>query len=214
MYKKIVNVFFNELKNDDILNLPDNFYENVREYLGHIKNNENIYSNKEMERIIYYVKELRKLRLNKAFFRKESNIDNLTDEEKKILLLVENITYSTEYGDFNNTRSNTTHVNNNSNSSNNTNNQNHELYRMSDNSLDDYGLFDSKLNKPSIEQYVEPKPINTQNDIDIVRVNTRFPEFTNGKYTYLLNKNDILTLDEKFSKILEKHNIVKKINGE
>ncbi|ABR56283.1 DNA replication complex GINS family protein [Methanococcus aeolicus] len=58
-----------------------------------------------------------------------------------------------------------------------------------------------------------PKPINTQTDIDIVRVNTGFPEFTDGKRNYNLNKNDVITLDKKISSILEKHDIVKKISS-
>ena len=143
-----------------------------------------------MERIIYYVREIRKLRLHKAFF---GNRDNLVDEEKKLLLLIEDINY---YYNFRNNK-----------------NSNEALDAL-DNSLDDYGVFESELNYSSMASYPKPKPINTQNDIDIVRVNTRFPEFTDGKYNYLLNKNDIITLDKKFSKILEKHSIVKKINGE
>jgi len=192
MYKKIVNAFFNELKSDNLLKLPNDFYDNVRNYLK--QNNENIEIDEdkktELERITYYVKELRKLRLNKAFF---GNRDNLIEEEKKLLLLIEDINY---HYNFRN------------------NENNNEALDALDNSLDDYGVFESELNNPSMASYPKPKPINTQNDIDIVRVNTRFPEFTDGKYNYLLNKNDIITLDKKFSKILEKHSIVKKINGE
>ena len=58
-----------------------------------------------------------------------------------------------------------------------------------------------------------PKHINTQTDIDIVRVNTGFPEFTDGERNYNLNKNDVITLDKKISSILEKHDIVKKISS-
>jgi DNA replication initiation complex subunit (GINS family) len=192
MYKKIVNAFFNELKSDNLLKLPNDFYDNVRNYLK--QNNENIEIDEdkktELERIAYYIKELRKLRLNKAFF---GNRDNLIEEEKKLLLLIEDINY---HYNFRN------------------NENNNGALDALDNSLDDYGVFESELNNPSMASYPKPKPINTQNDIDIVRVNTRFPEFTDGKYNYLLNKNDIITLDKKFSKILEKHSIVKKINGE
>ena len=194
MYKKIVNAFFNELKSDNLLNLPDDFYDSVREYLK--QNNENTEgmdndnTAAEIERITYYIKELRKLRLYKAFF---GNRDNLIEEEKKLLLLIEDINY---HYNFRN------------------NENNNGALDALDNSLDDYGVFESELNNPSMASYPKPKPINTQNYIDIVRVNTRFPEFTDGKYNYLLNKNDIITLDKKFSKILEKHSIVKKINGE
>ena len=192
MYKKIVNAFFNELKSDNLLKLPNDFYDNVRNYLK--QNNENIEIDEdkktELERIAYYIKELRKLRLNKAFF---GNRDNLIEEEKKLLLLIEDINYHCNFRN---------------------NENNNGALDALDNSLDDYGVFESELNNPSMASYPKPKPINTQNDIDIVRVNTRFPEFTDGKYNYLLNKNDIITLDKKFSKILEKHSIVKKINGE
>lgn len=58
----------------------------------------------------------------------------------------------------------------------------------------------------------KPKHINSENDIDIVRVITKFPCFTDGNLQYILNKNDIISLDRKFSKILEKHNVVKRVN--
>ena len=95
MYKKIVNAFFNELKSDNLLKLPNDFYDNVRNYLKqNNENNENIEIDEdkktELERITYYVKELRKLRLHKAFF---GNRDNLVDEEKELLLLIEDIEY-------------------------------------------------------------------------------------------------------------------------
>ncbi len=199
MYKKIVNTFFNELKNDNLLKLPNDFYDSVRDYLN--KYNENGNNNDinnpnmatELERINYYISELRKLRLYKAFF---GNRDNLVDEEQDILLFIEDITYYHNFKNLKNIKDNS------------------ESLNTFGNPLNDYNLFESELNNSTMTQDIRPKPINTQNDIDIVRVNTRFPEFTDGKYTYLLNKNDILTLNKKFSKILEKHNIVKKINGE
>ncbi len=199
MYKKIVNTFFNELKNDNLLKLPNDFYDSVRDYLN--KYNENGNNNDinnpnmatELERINYYISELRKLRLYKAFF---GNRDNLVDEEQDILLFIEDITYYHNFKNLKNIKDNS------------------ESLNTFSNPLNDYNLFESELNNSTMTQDIRPKPINTQNDIDIVRVNTRFPEFTDGKYTYLLNKNDILTLNKKFSKILEKHNIVKKINGE
>ena len=191
MYKKIVNAFFNELKSDNLLKLPNDFYDNVRNYLK--QNNENIEMDgdkkTELERIIYYVREIRKLRLHKAFF---GNRDNLVDEEKELLLLIEDIEYYNNFGDGITEK---------------------KVSNRLDNSLN-YHDVSNEFNNSSIASPPKPKPINTQNYIDIVRVNTRFPEFTDGKYNYLLNKNDIITLDKKFSKILEKHNIVKKINGE
>lgn len=57
-----------------------------------------------------------------------------------------------------------------------------------------------------------PKHINTESDIDIVRVITKFPCFTDGNLQYVLHKNDVISLDRKFSKILEKHNIIKRVN--
>ena len=59
-----------------------------------------------------------------------------------------------------------------------------------------------------------PKPINTQRYIDIVRVLTNFPEFTDGETVYNLDENDIISLDRRISRILEKYGIVKRIKGE
>ncbi|WP_292460593.1 hypothetical protein [Methanothermococcus sp.] len=182
MYKKIMNTFFNELKNDDLLKLPNNFYDMVKDY---IKNQEHD-DETELKRIKYYIKQLRKLRLYKAFF---GDRNNLLEEEKELLKLIEDIEY---YDDFKD----------------NIKDANYEL--KEDSNLDKYQEFqyiDRKLS------HSEPKLINTQNDIDIVRVITRFPKFTDGKSTHILNKNDIITLNKKISRILEKHNIVKKING-
>ena len=182
MYKKIMNTFFNELKSDDLLKLSDDFYDMVKNY---IKNQE--YEDEtELERIKYYIKELRKLRLYKAFF---GDRKNLLEEEKELLKLIEDIEY------YDNFKSNI---------------KNAECRLKEDSILDKYHELISKKQELS---HSEPKPINTQKDIDIVRVITRFPEFTDGKFTYVLNKNDIITLNKKFSRILEKHNIVKKING-
>ncbi len=209
MYKKIVNIFFNELKSDNLLNIPNDFYDNLRIYLNTIYNNpsnERI-SELDLKRVLYYIKELRKLRLYKAFF---GDRTNLVDEEKKLLSLIEDITLNPpSHFNLNNNNSdistyNLMTINNGDNPSNSRNN------------IKMHKVLGPKLDDNSVKQYIEyttPKPINTQNNIDIVRVNKRFPEFTDGRYSYTLNKNDIVTLDKKFSKILEKHNIVKKISN-
>ena len=167
MYKDVVNTFFNELKNDKLLKLPESFYEDVRRYIE----NEEYGSEREYRRILYYIRELRKLRLYKAFY---GSRENLLEEEREILEVIESIE----------------------------------------------GM--AKLRRGAEETKVEvseglsevPKSINTQRYIDIVRVLTKFPEFTDGEVVYNLNENDIVTLDRRISKILEKYNIVKRIKGE
>ncbi|MCS3900778.1 hypothetical protein [Methanococcus voltae] len=79
----------------------------------------------------------------------------------------------------------------------------------------DYSLnlnpdFQDNVNKNMNDEI--PKVINTERDIHIVRVNHKFPYFTDGNCVYGLNKNDIISLDGRFSKILEKHNIVEQVN--
>ena len=49
-------------------------------------------------------------------------------------------------------------------------------------------------------------------DIDVVRVIHNFPAFTDGNYCYILKKNDVIALNKEIATILEKHNIVKKVN--
>ncbi|HIQ39423.1 MAG TPA: hypothetical protein EYH53_05395 [Methanothermococcus okinawensis] len=169
MYKEIVNTFFNELKNDKLTKLHENFYKDVKRYIE----NKEYKSEREYRRILYYIKELKKLRLYKAFY---GSRENLLEEEREILKVIENIE----------------------------------------------GI--SSLRREVEETKVEvsedlrsqeiPKPINTQRYIDIVRVLTKFPEFTDGKVVYNLDENDIVSLDRRISKILEKYKIVKKIKGE
>ncbi len=58
-----------------------------------------------------------------------------------------------------------------------------------------------------------PKPIYTINNIEIVKVEKNFPSFTiDGENIISLKKEDVLSMDEKIIKILEKHNIVKRFN--
>jgi len=167
MYKEVVNTFFNELKNDKLMKLSESFYDDVKRYIE----NKEYKSEREYRRILYYIRELRKLRLYKAFY---GDRENLLEEEKEILKIIESIE----------------------------------------------GI--SSLRREVEETEVEvsedvseiPKPINTQRDIDIVRVLTKFPEFTDGEVVYNLDVNDILSLDRRISKILEKYKIVKKIKGE
>ena len=60
MYELLKNYFFEEIKADKLLKLPDNFYDDVREYI------KNIDDEVELERAKYYYRELRKLRIYKA----------------------------------------------------------------------------------------------------------------------------------------------------
>lgn len=177
MYKRIVDIFFNEIKSEELLNLSEDFYNNAREYINQIQDET------ELKRVKYYLRELRKLRLYKAFYQKDRK--NLLEEELNILKLVENIdcVFDAEMaGDpFDGV-------------------QDDEIQNDHD-----YGL-------ESTISCQKPKPINTQSDIDIVRVIAKFPGFTDGKFNYVLNKNDIISLNKKISKILEKHRVVKKVN--
>ena len=59
---------------------------------------------------------------------------------------------------------------------------------------------------------IQPKHINIKKDIDVVRVIQYFPAFTDGNYCYILKKNDVIALNKEIATILEKHNIVKKVN--
>ncbi|MBW9220640.1 DNA replication complex GINS family protein [Methanothermococcus sp. SCGC AD-155-M21] len=188
MYEKIANIFFNELKNDDLLKLPENFYEEIREY---IHNNE-YKDEKELRRIKYYIVEIRKLRIYKALYNSK---ENLINEEKNILKLIEDIeSYMENKGST-------------------TINHNNDSTLEKEDILNNQQQFKSNIQEKKTTQQI-PKLINTQRYIDIVRVLTKFPEFTDGKYIYNLNKEDIISLDKRISKILEKHKIVKKITGE
>ncbi|WP_232156300.1 hypothetical protein [Methanocaldococcus infernus] len=148
MYEKLVKAFIMEIKEDKLLELENNFYEEVRDYVKTLQG-------EEKERALYFYRELRKLRLYKAFY---GDRDNLVEEEVKILESIEKI---------------------------------HEE-----------------------EKKEEPKDIYTLNNIELVRVLLNFPSFTDGKRIYNLEKNDILSIDEKIAKILEKHSIVKRFKVE
>ncbi len=148
MYEKLVKAFIMEIKEDKLLELENNFYEEVRDYIKTLQG-------EEKERALYFYRELRKLRLYKAFY---GDRDNLVEEEVKILESIEKI---------------------------------HEE-----------------------EKKEEPKDIYTLNNIELVRVLLNFPSFTDGKRIYNLEKNDILSIDEKIAKILEKHSIVKRFKVE
>ncbi len=165
LYKKVRNAFYNELKTDELTVIQKDIYDKIRDYLNTITDK------KEKNRLIYYTKELRKLRIYKGFYSNDRN--NLTEEELTIIQMVEDINYK---GDF---KGNNISVSN---------------------------------NKSITLNNYQPKHINSENNITVVRVVNNFPEFTDGKQTYKLEKNDILTLNEKYYKILEKHNIVKRIN--
>jgi len=180
MYKKIVDIFFNEIKNDGLLKLSKDFYDNVREYINQIQDET------ELKRVKYYLRELRKLRLYKAFYQKDR--ENLLEEELNILKLVENIDRVFDVGNAGITGDPSY------------NDQNDEIQT------------DHSYELENTASCQKPKPINTQSDIDIVRVITKFPGFTDGKFNYVLNKNDIISLNKKISKILEKHRVVKKVN--
>ncbi|HIP84989.1 MAG TPA: hypothetical protein EYH15_05820 [Methanothermococcus okinawensis] len=163
MYDKIVNAFFNELKNDKLIKLPESFYDDVRRYIW----NKEYGSEREYRRIPYYIRELRKLRLYKAFY---GSRENLLEEEREILEVIER--------------------------------------------FEDISPLKREEEEDKVEKSEIPKPINTQRHIDIVRVLTKFPEFTDGDRVYNLDKNDIVSLDRRISKILEKYKIVKRIKGE
>ncbi|HIP17266.1 MAG TPA: DNA replication complex GINS family protein [Methanothermococcus okinawensis] len=188
MYEKIANIFFNELKNDDLLKLPENFYDEIREYI----NNDEYKDEREIKRIKYYAIEIRKLRIYKALYNSK---ENLINEEKNILKSIENIEGYGEDG------GSTATINHN----------NDSILEMG-NILNNQQSISEIQEKETTQQI--PKLINTQRYIDIVRVLTKFPEFTDGKYTYNLNREDIVSLDKRISKILEKHKIVKKIAGD
>ena len=168
MYKDIVNAFFNELKNDKLIKLPESFYQDVRRYID----NKEYGSEREYRRILYYIKELRKLRLYKAFY---GSRENLLEEEREILEVIEGI---------------------------------EGIFKLREGEVEETKV-------EVLEDLSEiPKLINTQRHIDIVRVLTKFPEFTDGEIVYNLDKNDILSLDRRISKVLEKYRIVKRIKGE
>jgi len=84
MYEFLKNYFFEEIKSDKLLKLPDNFYDEVR---GYIKN---IDDEIELERAKYYFKELRKLRIYKAMYL-DSERENLLPEELNIIYAIESV---------------------------------------------------------------------------------------------------------------------------
>ncbi|ENN96731.1 hypothetical protein J422_00806 [Methanocaldococcus villosus KIN24-T80] len=141
MYKELKNYFFNEIRSDTLLKLPEDFYEKVREYIKKLEDE------KEKERAKYYYRELRKLRIYKAMY---FDRENLLKEEEEILNKIE-----------------------------------------------------------FIEE--EPKGIYTIKDIEVVKVNKQFPQFTDGNFIYNLNKEEVITLDKKIATILEKHGIISKL---
>nr|7YIL_A Chain A, GINS [Methanocaldococcus jannaschii DSM 2661]7YIL_B Chain B, GINS [Methanocaldococcus jannaschii DSM 2661] len=84
MYESLKNYFFEEIKNDKLLKLPDDFYDDIREYIKNIKDDI------ELERVKYYFKELRKLRIYKALYL-DNERENLLPEELNIIHAIENI---------------------------------------------------------------------------------------------------------------------------
>jgi hypothetical protein len=82
MYESLKNYFFEEIKNDKLLKLPDNFYDDVRDYI------KNIEDEIELERAKYYFKELRKLRIYKALYL-DNERENLLPEELNIIHAIE-----------------------------------------------------------------------------------------------------------------------------
>ncbi len=83
MYESLKNYFFEEIKNDKLLKLPNNFYDDIREYV------KNIEDEIELERVKYYFKELRKLRIYKALYL-DNERENLLPEELNIIHAIEN----------------------------------------------------------------------------------------------------------------------------
>ncbi|ACV24257.1 hypothetical protein [Methanocaldococcus fervens] len=84
MYESLKNYFFEEIKSDKLLKLPDSFYDDVREYI------KNIEDDVELERAKYYFKELRKLRVYKALYLDDDR-ENLLPEELNIIYAIENV---------------------------------------------------------------------------------------------------------------------------
>ncbi|WP_456472197.1 hypothetical protein [Methanocaldococcus sp.] len=150
MLNELKKFFIREIKEDKISKLPENFYNDVKEYI------KNLEDEKERERALYFYRELRKIRIYKAIYGDRENLD---DEERNILNLIENLEF-----------------------------------------------------KEKSEE--EPKDIYISKNIQLVRAILNFPSFTDGKFIYSIEKNDILSLDEKIVKILEKHSIVKRFKVE
>ncbi|EHP89688.1 hypothetical protein [Methanotorris formicicus] len=181
MYEKIKKLFFEEIKSDDLLNLPKNFYEDAGEYL---KNNSD---EKEVERVKYYLRELRKLRIYKALY---GDRTNLLEEERKILDIIEDVEKTESLIEEN------------------VDNIVEELgFDEVEEGMKIWGNVDG-----DVGVITQPKHINIKKDIDVVRVNHNFPPFTDGNYCYMLKKNDVVALNREIVTILEKHNIVKKVN--
>jgi DNA replication initiation complex subunit (GINS family) len=172
------------------------FNEFLKEGLGELPENfypdakkyiETIDDNFKLERTKYYLMELLNIRYYKINCLKESP-NNTTKDEKKLLKFIEDILFGRLDIE--------------------------DIYKKED--IDKKKKFKNQLNLDTGHENEgacqKPKPINTESDIDIVRVITKFPCFTDGNLQYILNKNDIISLDRKFSKILEKHNVVKRVN--
>ncbi|NPA62042.1 MAG: hypothetical protein GXN95_00615 [Methanococci archaeon] len=83
LYSSLKKYFVEEIKNDKLLKLPENFYDEVREYIITAED-------EEKERIKYYFKELRKLRIYKALYLDDER-ENLLLEELDIITAIENI---------------------------------------------------------------------------------------------------------------------------
>jgi len=84
MYELLKNYFFEEIRADKLLKLPENFYDDVREYI------KNIVDEVELERAKYYYRELRKLRIYKAMYL-DTERENLLPEELNIIYAIESI---------------------------------------------------------------------------------------------------------------------------
>ncbi|WP_423792067.1 hypothetical protein ACPB8Q_04910 [Methanocaldococcus indicus] len=90
MLKKLKQLFIDEIKSDSILELDNNFYNEVREY---IKNIEGL----EKKRALYFYRNLRKVRIYKSLlFGCE---ENLTEEEKEILNMIFDLKLETKKED-------------------------------------------------------------------------------------------------------------------
>ncbi|MBA2861715.1 hypothetical protein [Methanococcus maripaludis] len=147
---------------------------------------ETIDDNAKSKRVKYYLNNLLSFRIYKVNCLKESP-NKFIQDEKKVINFIEETCYGSGTEDY--------------------------IPKL-DESDKKKDKFSVNLNKPEeqTDKCQKPKHINSESDIDIVRVITKFPCFTDGNLQYVLNKNDVISLDRKFSKILEKHNIIKRVN--
>uniref|UniRef100_A9A8V3 DNA replication initiation complex subunit (GINS family) n=1 Tax=Methanococcus maripaludis (strain C6 / ATCC BAA-1332) TaxID=444158 RepID=A9A8V3_METM6 len=147
---------------------------------------ETIDDNTKSKRVKYYLNNLLSFRIYKVNCLKESS-NKFVQDEKKVINFIEETCYGSGNEDY---------------------------IPESDESDKKKVKFSVDLNKSEekTDKCQIPKHINSESDIDIVRVITKFPCFTDGNLQYILNKNDVISLDRKFSKILEKHNIIKRVN--